>query len=85
MQQFEHTVKTPGGIHARTTGLLVNIANAHQRRVLILRGSAKADLKRPIELLSLSVRQNETITVQVEGPDEEACCAALAAYMKDSV
>lgn len=85
MKQFEHTVRTPGGIHARTTGLLVSIANAHRSQVLIQRGTAKADLNRPIELLSMSVRQDETITIVVEGPDEEACCAALNAYMKESV
>lgn len=85
MKQFEHTVQTQGGIHARMTGQLVNLAGGYQSQVSIHRGAAKASLKRPIELLSMGVRQGETVTVQVDGPDEDACAAAFAQYMSESI
>ena len=85
MKQFEDLVTTPGGIHARTTGRMVSIAAGYNCTVTVLCDGRKADLRRPIELLALSVRQGQTVTVQVEGPDEDACAAALQQHMQQTV
>lgn len=85
MKQFEHLVTTPGGIHARTTGRMVSLAAQYRCKVTILLDGRTADLSRPIELLALGVRQNQTVTVQVEGPDEDSCAAALQQHMQATV
>ena len=85
MKQFEHTVTTPGGIHARTTGRMVSLAAGYTCTVTVLYNGRKADLRRPIELLALAVPQGQTVTVQTEGPDEDVCAAALQQHMQQTV
>ena len=77
MKQFQYTVTIPGGLPARTTGQLTTPAAGYSCAVTVLCGSAKANMRRPIELLAMGVQQGQTITVQAEGDDEAECIAAL--------
>ena len=85
MKQFQHTVTIPGGIHARTTGQLTTLAAGYSCAVTVLCGSAKANMRRPFELLAMGVQQGQTITVQAEGDDEAECIAALQQLFADTV
>ena len=85
MKQFQHTVTIPGGIHARTTGQLTTLTTGYSSTVTVLCGSAKANLRRPFELLAMGVQQGQTVTVQAEGDDEAACIAALQQLFETSV
>lgn len=50
----------------------------------MLKGSRKGDLKKIFTIMALGVKQGETVTVQVEGADEEAAAAMVETFLKEN-
>ena len=72
MKTFEYTIKDELGIHARPAGLLVKEAK-------------KLKLTQLMMLMSLGVKQGDTVTVTAEGADEEAAAAALKEFFENNL
>jgi phosphotransferase system HPr (HPr) family protein len=72
MKEFEHTITDPNGIHARPAGLLVAKMQEFQSVVTFASGEKTADGKKLFALMKMRVKQNNTLVVKAEGPDEEA-------------
>lgn len=85
MKSFEYTITDPVGIHARPAGLLVKEVKKYESRVIIKKGEKEVDASKLMVLMSLGAKQNDTITVSIEGPDEETACEALKAYFKSNL
>lgn len=85
MKEFTYTITDTEGIHARPAGELVKLAKEYESSVSILKGEKKADAKKLFGLMGLGVKQGMEITVQTEGPDEEAASAALEAFLKENL
>ena len=86
MKQFAYTITDPVGIHARPAGLLVKAIKALDSTITI----AKADSRsaagtKLMALMGLGIKQGDTVTVTVEGGDEESNCAALAKFFADNL
>lgn len=71
MKQFDFEVQSPVGIHARPAVLLVEKARTYQSKVIIEKGTQKANAKNMISLLTLRAQQHEVVTFVIEGADEE--------------
>lgn len=84
MKEFTYTITDPQGIHARPAGLLVKEAKKYASKLTILKGSKKGDLKKIFTVMGLGVKQGETVTVQVDGADEDAAAAAIEAFLKEN-
>lgn len=84
MKEFTFTVTDPMGIHARPAGLLVKEAKKYQSEIAMIKGTRKGDLKKIFTIMALGVKQGETVTVQVEGPDEEAAAAMVETFLKEN-
>lgn len=84
MKEFTFTVTDPMGIHARPAGLLVKEAKKYESAITMLKGSCKGDLKKIFTIMALGVKQGETVTVQVEGADEEAAAAMVETFLKEN-
>lgn len=83
MEQFQHTVQNPEGIHARPAGLLAKQAQKYQSSIVIAKQTGKqADLKRLIAVMGLSVKQGETVTLTIDGADEQTAAQELKAFME---
>jgi phosphocarrier protein HPr len=80
MKTFDYKIKDELGIHARPAGLLVKLAKDYKSNVLINKQGTTADAKRIMALLSLAVTKGTTVTVQVEGSDEDAAMEALKQF-----
>ena len=70
------------GLHARPSTRIVEIANRHQSNITIQCGSATANAKSVLSLLALSAPFGTELTIEAEGPDEDAAVAALAAEVE---
>lgn len=81
MKKITFTVKDQLGIHARPAGLLVKEIKKYQSSVTIERDGQKIDGRRLIALMGMAVKCGQTITVTVDGPDEEAAAAGLEAFL----
>lgn len=82
MQSFRYTIQDPVGIHARPAGLLVKQVKNYQSAVTIEKEGKAVNALKLMALMGLCVKQGDTVTVTVEGPDEETAAAELEAWMK---
>ena len=82
MKEFKFTVTDPLGIHARPAGLLVKETKKFGSKITLEKGGKSCDMKKLLALMGLAVKQNDEVTIKVEGDDEEACAAAIEAFLK---
>ena len=79
MKTFDHVITNPVGIHARPAGNLVKFAKGFDCEITITnhKNGKTADAKKLFSLLSIAAMCQDTVTVTVEGPDEDAAFDAL--------
>ena len=82
MKTFEYTIKDELGIHARPAGLLVNEAKKYESECTITKDGKTKKLTQLMMLMSLGVKQGETVTVTAEGADEDAAIAGLKEFFE---
>ena len=79
------TIKNPSGLHARPAGLLAKEAAKFKSTVTVESGAKKGDAKKIMSLMMLGAKKEHTLSFTVEGEDEEACAAALEAFLKENL
>lgn len=73
-------ISNPSGLHARPASLLVQTAATFQSTIAIQRQTGSAvDATSMLGVLSLGIRQGETILVRASGPDAKEALAAIKA------
>ena len=77
MMSREVTVRNQLGMHARAAARFVHTASAFESRVRVGRGHRVMDGKSIMGVLLLAAACGSSITISVEGPDEERALAAL--------
>lgn len=85
MKSFTYTVQDELGIHARPAGMLAKAAAGCKSVVTIDNGTKKADAKRLMAIMSMGVKKGHTVTVTVEGENEDADCAAMEEFFKTNL
>ncbi len=83
MKEFTYTIKEPVGIHARPAGLLVKEVKGYQSTVTILKGDKSVNAVKLMALMGMGIKCGDTVTVQVEGPDEDAAAPALEKFFNE--
>ena len=71
MRTFEYTIKDELGIHARPAGLLAKTAKALDSEITITKGERTVNATKLMALMGLGIKSNDTITITVNGGDEE--------------
>ena len=86
MKKFEYTVKEANGIQARPAGLLVKAAKELDSTITLenVAGKAAAATKL-MAVMGLGIKQGETVTVTVEGGDEEASATAMKKFFNENL
>lgn len=86
MKKFEYTVKEASGIHARPAGLLVKAAKELDSTITLenVAGKAAAATKL-MAVMGLGIKQRDTVTVTVEGGDEEASATAMKKFFNENL
>ena len=82
MKTFEYTIKDELGIHAIPAGLLVKEAKKYESECTITKDGKTKKLTQLMMLMSLGVKQGETVTVTAEGADEDAAIAGLKEFFE---
>ena len=85
MKEFQYTVKDACGIHARPAGLLVKVAKGFASTATLEKGGKTCDLRKLMALMGMGVKQGDEVTVQVEGPDEDAAFEALEKFFQENL
>lgn len=84
MKEFTFNVKDENGIHARPAGLLVKEAKKFSSSITVDKDGKTCDMKKLLALMGMGIKQGETITVRIEGEDEEPCAAAIEDFLKNN-
>ena len=85
MKTFEYTIKDELGIHARPAGLLVKEAKKFESECTITKNGKTKKLTQLMMLMSLGVKQGDTVTVSVDGADEDVAVAALKEFFENNL
>ena len=80
MRSFEYTITDEVGIHARPAGELAKKAKEYQSVVTIAKGEKKAEAKKLMAVMGLSIKKGDTVTVTIEGEDEDTAALEMEKF-----
>ena len=83
MKEFTYTIQEKVGIHARPAGLLVKEVKKYQSTVTIVKDDKSVNAVKLMALMGMGIKCGDTVTGQVEGPDEADAAAALEVFFKE--
>ena len=85
MRSFEYTIADEVGIHARPAGLLVKEAKSYDSVIKVTKGGKSAEAKKLMALMGLGVKKGDTVTVSVEGGDEDTVAAKMEEFFRNNL
>ena len=85
MKTFDYTIKDELGIHARPAGLLVKEAKKFPSDCTITKDGKTKKLTQLMMLMSLGVKNGDTVTVSAEGEDEDTAIEALKEFFEKNL
>lgn len=85
MTSFEYTITDEVGIHARPAGMLVKLVREFQSEVILASGSKNADAKKLMAVMALGIGKGQTVTVSVNGPDEQEAAEKIRVFFRDNL
>ena len=71
------------GLHARAAAQIVKTASAFISRILLLKDGLEVDGKSIMGIMMLAAAKGSSLTVQIEGSDEDAALAELERLFRD--
>lgn len=84
MISFEYVVTDPVGIHARPAGILAKKVKDYESKVTIKKGDKAAEAQKLMAVMTLGVKQNDKVLVEIEGADEEKCATDMEEFFKEN-
>ncbi|MBP0957470.1 MAG: HPr family phosphocarrier protein [Oscillospiraceae bacterium] len=85
MRSFTYTIKDELGIHARPAGMLAKTAKALDSEITITKGEKTVGAAKLMALMGLGVKCGDTITVTVNGGDEDAALEEMKSFLKKNL
>lgn len=77
----EIIIQNPTGLHTRPANDFVTLANTFDCSITITKNDKSANAKSIIKLLRIGISQNDRITLQTEGADEERAMRELSDFL----
>lgn len=86
MKEFTYTITDPIGIHARPAGLLAKQAKELGSTVTITKSDGRTAIAtKLIALMTLAIKQGETVKISVEGETEEEDAAIMEQFFNSNL
>lgn len=82
MKSFDYVITDEVGIHARPAGILVKECKKYASKISVVKDGKSAVASKLMALMGLGVKCGDTVTVQVEGDDEDAAYEAIKAFFE---
>ena len=83
MKEFTYTIKEPVGIHARPAGLLVKVVKGFSSTATLEKNGKTCDLRKLMALMGMGVKCGDTVTVRIEGADEDTAAPAMEKFFAE--
>lgn len=85
MKSFTYTIKDKLGIHARPAGMLAKESVRFKSKITLIKDEKEVETSRLFGILTLGIRSGETVTINVEGEDEEMAVLEMEKFFKDNL
>lgn len=85
MKEFTYTVRDKVGIHARPAGMLVKLVKEYSSDVYIEKGDKRIKADRLIAVMNMGIKQGDTVTITIEGVDEEEAYKSLYSFFESNL
>ncbi len=86
MKEIKYTITDPLGIHARPAGQLVKAASVYKDSDIKITVNGKTvDAKRIMGVMQLGAKQGHTLSIAINGGDEDAAAAGLEKFLKENL
>ncbi len=85
MIQFEYTIRDPLGIHARPAGLFAKAAKEFTSTITVTRGDKSTNATKLMAIMSMGIKQGDTITLSIEGDDEAQAEVAIKQFLTENL
>lgn len=82
MKKFDFTIQDEMGIHARPAGMLTKEAKKYQSTITMVKDGKSVNVLKLMAVMAMGIKCGETVTVTVEGEDEEVAAAAMEEFFK---
>lgn len=82
MKTFEYTITDPVGIHARPAGILVKEVKKYASTISITKGEKTVNCAKLMALMGMGIKQGDTVTVTIDGADEETVAPIIEEFFK---
>ena len=80
MKSFEYTLTAPVGSHARPAGMLSTAGRTYTSTICVVKGGKSVNVLKLMGLMGLGVKCGETVTVTVEGEDEDVAVVGMQEF-----
>ena len=71
------------GLHARASAKLTQLAGKYQSEVWMAKGPRRINAKSIMGVMMLAAGKGSTVTLETDGPDEQAAMDAMLALIAD--
>ena len=85
MKSFTYTVTDELGLHARPASQLVKESKKYKSTITESDGVKKTTAAQLMMLMSMGIKKGATVTVSIEGEDEEIAYVAIQQFFKDNL
>jgi phosphocarrier protein HPr len=83
MIQQELQIINKLGLHARASAKFTQLAAKHKSEVWLTRNGRRINAKSIMGVMMLAAGMGAKVTLEADGPDEQACIEALVALVND--
>ena len=81
MTKITATINVASGLHARPANMFIKTASQFKSDIKVSKEGKEVDGKRLLAIMTLGVRQGESIEITADGEDEKEAIAALEAII----
>lgn len=85
MKSFTYVITEPVGIHARPAGLLVKEIKKYKSTVTVEKDGKSVNALKLMALMGMGIKCGDTVTVKIEGEDEETSSTQVEAFFKENL
>jgi phosphocarrier protein HPr len=81
----DYIILAPQGIHARPATVLIRLVKNFKSVVSLKKGDKTVRLNSMLNILSLTIKGSETVTVIVDGGDETEAAQAISLFFTEQL
>jgi len=82
MKTFNYTITDQVGIHARPAGTLAKKAKEFESTIILEKAGKSVNVTKIMAVMGMGIKCGDTVTITVEGADEEVAAATIEGFFK---